>query len=179
MKNISQLHQALYISAIGVFLTLLNTSVGFAKESSDQLHEIKIAADKTNLKFDITEFTVAAGASVRLVFINPEGSLQPHNILFVKPGAAVRVGMLVNRKMSDSEFLKNPNPGTSDVLVASTLLQAGEKQVIDFTAPQVPGDYPYLCTYPGHWAVMKGVMKVRALSADRSNLADEKVKPKG
>jgi azurin len=30
-----------------------------------------------------------------------------------------------------------------------------------FEAPEKPGRYPYLCTFPGHWVVMKGVMIVR------------------
>jgi azurin len=31
---------------------------------------------------------------------------------------------------------------------------------IHFDAPKEKGDYPYLCTFPGHWMVMNGVMKV-------------------
>ena len=31
---------------------------------------------------------------------------------------------------------------------------------IEFTAPAA-GDYPYMCTFPGHGAIMKGVMKVQ------------------
>jgi azurin len=30
-----------------------------------------------------------------------------------------------------------------------------------FTAPKKPGDYPYICTFPGHWIIMKGVMVVK------------------
>ena len=30
-----------------------------------------------------------------------------------------------------------------------------------FVAPTEPGEYPYLCTYPGHWVIMRGVMVVR------------------
>jgi len=29
-----------------------------------------------------------------------------------------------------------------------------------FTAPDKPGEYPYICTFPGHWRIMQGVMKV-------------------
>jgi plastocyanin len=30
---------------------------------------------------------------------------------------------------------------------------------IEFTAPSAPGDYPYVCTFPGH-STMRGILKV-------------------
>ena len=30
-----------------------------------------------------------------------------------------------------------------------------------FIAPKEPGEYPYLCTFPGHWIIMKGTMVVK------------------
>src|SRR4029079_9354718 len=36
----------------------------------------------------------------------------------------------------------------------------GQKTKLAFTAPTVPGDYPYLCTYPGHWRRMVGTLAV-------------------
>ena len=47
-----------------------------------------------------------------------------------------------------------------DVLFASKLGQPDAEDVLEFTAPSEPGDYPYICTYPGHWAIMNGIMKV-------------------
>lgn len=135
-------------------------------DESLPLREITLRADKVNLAFDIEEFTVYAGEQVQLTFINPEGALHPHNVLIVRPGTATRIGMLVNRRMRDPEFLKDPNPGTSDVLFASSLLQAGEEEVMEFIAPTEPGEYPYVCTFPGHWAVMKGIMMVKAASTE-------------
>ena len=32
--------------------------------------------------------------------------------------------------------------------------------VFRFQAPKQPGIYPYVCTFPGHWIIMKGVMVV-------------------
>jgi azurin len=32
---------------------------------------------------------------------------------------------------------------------------------MSFTAPIAKGDYPYVCTFPGHHILMRGVMKVR------------------
>ena len=30
-----------------------------------------------------------------------------------------------------------------------------------FMAPTEPGEYPYICSFPGHWTIMKGVMVVK------------------
>jgi putative heme-binding domain-containing protein len=36
----------------------------------------------------------------------------------------------------------------------------GKEQVIEFTAPKTEGAYPYICSFPGHHLVMRGVMIV-------------------
>ena len=38
----------------------------------------------------------------------------------------------------------------------------GNSVEVTFTAPSTPGDYPYICTVPGHFYMMKGIMKVTA-----------------
>jgi Copper binding proteins, plastocyanin/azurin family len=51
-------------------------------------------------------------------------------------------------------------PESPLVLQATKLLNGGEMERLTFTAPQKPGEYPYLCTFPGHWVRMYGVMVV-------------------
>jgi putative heme-binding domain-containing protein len=46
--------------------------------------------------------------------------------------------------------------------LASKLLNAGESQSLSFDVPKEPGMYPYVCTYPGHWRRMFGVLIVVA-----------------
>jgi len=36
----------------------------------------------------------------------------------------------------------------------------GESFTLEFSAPEEPGDYPYVCTFPGHWRGMNGTMRV-------------------
>ncbi len=132
---------------------------------ADEVAEVKITADKVQFVFDVKEFTVNAGQKVKITLVNPEDSVtrQPHNILFVKPGTKDTVGMAANAGLSDPEFLttKHAVPDSDDVLFSSMLAQPGGEEILEFTAPSEPGDYPYLCTYPGHWAIMNGVMKVK------------------
>jgi azurin len=50
-----------------------------------------------------------------------------------------------------------------DKIIANTGLAGGGETVeVTFKAPMKPGTYPYLCTFPGHYAVgMKGELVVK------------------
>jgi len=153
MKSI--LTSLLGIAIVGSAVTL---------HSAEPVEEITITADKVQFLYDVKEFTVKAGTTVKITLVNPADSVtrQPHNILIVKPGTKDAVGMAANAGMTDPEFLttKQAVPESDDILFHSELIQAGEQTVLEFEAPSEPGDYPYLCTYPGHWAIMNGVMHV-------------------
>ena len=127
--------------------------------------DIKITTVKATFGYETKEFTVKAGQKVKLTLIVPADSLipQPHNILIVNPGKMGVVGAAANLAMtSDPNFLTTSNclPKSDEILFHSKLVQPGKSETIEFIAPSEPGDYPYLCTYPGHWAIMNGVMKV-------------------
>ncbi len=49
----------------------------------------------------------------------------------------------------------------SFVLAHTKLLSGGESDTIEFTAPTTAGEYPYLCTFPGHFTMMKGKLIVK------------------
>ena len=51
-------------------------------------------------------------------------------------------------------------PASPKVLQATKMLNPNDTLRLRFNAPSEPGDYPYLCTYPGHWQRMRGVLKV-------------------
>ena len=131
---------------------------------ADEVAEVTLLADKVQFIYDVKEFTVKPGQKVKLTLVNPADSVtrQPHNVLIVKPGKKDVVGMAANAGMADPTFLteKQAVPDSEEILFASKLVQPGEEDVLEFTAPEEPGDYPYLCTYPGHWAIMNGVMTV-------------------
>jgi azurin len=51
-------------------------------------------------------------------------------------------------------------PAIPEVLFATTLVDPGQTLTVQFKVPDEPGDYPYVCTFPGHWRVMNGIMHV-------------------
>jgi len=119
---------------------------------------IGIEAGK-NLTFSVSSFTVRAGEPLRLIFTNPD--VVPHNWALVKPGALVRVGDLANKIIADPEAVSRQYiPKTDDVLAYTDIVNPQDQVMIFFHAPAEKGRYPFLCTFPGHWMVMNGVMIV-------------------
>ena len=53
-----------------------------------------------------------------------------------------------------------PETKKSDIIAHTKLLGPGEEETIEFTAPGA-GQYQYFCSFPGHFALMKGVMTVK------------------
>jgi len=145
-------------------LCVISVLAGTLNLRAEEVAEVVLTADKVQFIYDIKEFTVKPGQKVKLTLINPAESVtrQPHNVIIVKPGKDMVVGMAANAGLSDPAFLttKNAVPDSPEILFYSKLVQPGAQEVLEFTAPAEAGDYPYICTYPGHWAIMKGVMKV-------------------
>lgn len=111
------------------------------------------------LKFNTSLLTVRAGTHVKLTFTNSDDML--HNVVIVTPGAADTVGGMALKLGLNGERLSYI-PSTPKVLYHTLLLQPGKAESIYFTAPEKAGDYPYICTYPGHYLVMRGILKVVA-----------------
>ncbi len=108
------------------------------------------------LQYDVKDFVVPAGAKVQLTFNNNDDML--HNLVVTKPGTVEDVS-----DASMSMGLEGPQrgyiPQTDHILFHTCLLQPESSESIYFTVPD-EGNYPYVCTFPGHSRVMRGVMKV-------------------
>ena len=113
------------------------------------------------LQFAPKRLEVNAGAQVKLIFSNPDVML--HNWLLGKPGSAEEIGEFADKMASTADgFQKGYIPESDKILLSSKLLSPNESQEIEFQAPDQPGDYPYLCTFPGHWRMMQGILTVKA-----------------
>jgi azurin/glucose/arabinose dehydrogenase len=110
------------------------------------------------LRFDVGSFDVQPGARVQLDFANPSDML--HNVVIVKPGAATKVGEAALRLGLEGAKLGYVPP-SDDVLYHTALLEPRKNETIYFVAPEAPGDYPFVCTFPGHYVTMQGTMRVR------------------
>ncbi len=56
-------------------------------------------------------------------------------------------------------FAKNFVPNLSEVLYATPLIDPGKSYDLDITTG-APGEYQFICSFPGHWNMMKGVIRI-------------------
>lgn len=122
---------------------------------------IVIRSVPDSLMYDRTSFDVVAGRPVELVFDNVD--IMPHNLVVTAPGALAKVGRAAERLAADPDAAaRDYVPELPEVLHATRQLRPGQSQRLAFVAPADLGDYPYVCTFPGHWLRMNGVMRVVA-----------------
>jgi len=112
---------------------------------------------KPGLKFDVEKVEVKAGSRVKWVFNNNDDML--HNCVIVKPGTANAVGnaaLKLNLNGPKQQYV----PVTGEVLYHTNLLQPESSEAIYFVVPKEPGEYQFVCTFPGHASLMQGTLKV-------------------
>jgi azurin len=136
--------------------------VGYrALAASDKRSELNltVSTDGDLLAFKPVELTCTAGALVHLTFFHTGKYIrQDHDWVLTMPGAADVVAQAGLAAGESAGYLAQ---GDRRVLAATKMCGKGEHVSVDFTAP-APGDYPFICTYPGHAAFMHGVLHVTA-----------------
>lgn len=111
------------------------------------------------LQYVQKQLTAKAGEKLTIVFKNPD--VVPHNWLLAKPGTLQKLGEKCNLMITDPQGLaKHYVPDSDEVIAYTDMTNPKESFTIHITAPAEKGDYPYLCTFPGHWMVMNGMLKV-------------------
>ena len=130
--------------------------------TSNAAQKITITGNDT-MQFDKREFTVKSGEKVELEFKNigklPKIAMG-HNLVILKKGiSSLKFGQKV-MSLGASATNALPEGSMEDVIAATKLLGPGENETLTFTAPE-PGDYQFVCSFPGHFAMMRGIMVVK------------------
>lgn len=142
---------------------MLMSIIGMTSAFGDNHTEITITGNDS-MMFDVKQFSATAGTDFKLTFKNV-GNLPKiamgHNLVVLKKGVtAIAFGQKV-LAVGGSATNPLPNSVKSDVLVATKLLGPGETEELNFKIPLETGSYEYVCTFPGHFAMMRGVMEVK------------------
>ena len=131
-----------------------------APAASADVIEILIKPDPSNpLAYDRKSFSVKAGQKVKLTFENNHPTVpQPHNLVIGVPNSKDKILAAAMQLAADPQGMaKGYIPESADILFHTKLLMPGQTEVLEFTAPAA-GQYPYVCTFPGHGILMNGVM---------------------
>ncbi len=135
-----------------------------AKEYRARLSEVtvrvvRIRTVEEEMRYDTPYFAVEAGRPLQIILENHD--LMPHNLVVTVPGALKEVAQL-GLQVGPTGGWKGLQyvPESEKVLFATQMVPADKSERLTFDAPETPGEYPYVCTFPQHWYRMYGVMVV-------------------
>lgn len=109
------------------------------------------------LCYDLKRFEVRPGTEVELVFTNTDSML--HNLLICRSNTRLDV-IKAAENLGSEAAEKNYVPDSPNVLWSIPVVTLDATQTLRFTAPATAGDYPFVCTFPGHGLIMHGIMGV-------------------
>ncbi len=145
------------------FITFFAILLGAAGVALADHHgnKIEITANDT-MQFNSKAFEVAAGKEVTLVFKNlgnlPKAAMG-HNVVILKPGTATATYGMAAVSAAASEYIPQDDANKALVVAHTKLLGPGEEDTITFTLE--PGEYPFVCSFPGHFGLMNGVITAK------------------
>ncbi len=112
------------------------------------------------MQFNTAEIKIAAGRTVKLTLKHVGKmplEMMGHNFVLLASGTDINAFSAAGVTAKDSDYIAK---AMADKVIAKTkLLGGGETDTIEFKAPG-PGTYEFLCTFPGHSAIMKGKLIV-------------------
>ena len=121
--------------------------------------ELLVETNGDLLEFRQKNLSCPAGAHVRLTFRHTGKYVSfEHNWVLILPGSfdAVTAGALAAGEAKG--WLPRGDPR---ILAATPMCGKGQVAMVEFVAPAA-GDYPFICSYPGHAQSMWGVLHVTA-----------------
>ncbi len=152
--------QSLSLIALGCS-GLLCFASGCSRAPEAPPKTIEIQADD-KMKFDVTAFDAKPGQKISVTLKNvgttPKFSMG-HNFVVLDRNANVQNFLDAASMQAAHDYVP---PDSKDVIAHTKLLGPGESDTVTFSAPYVPGNYPFFCSFPGHYSQgTKGVMTVK------------------
>lgn len=141
---------------------LFKASISMVGESK-QRKEILVTGNDA-MQFNIKTFYGQPKEQIRITFKNigslPKIAMGHNFVLLKKDIDALAFGQKV---LASGGSATNPLPKSllGDVIAFTQLLGPGESETLSFEVPSHKGEYEYVCTFPGHFAMMRGKMIVK------------------
>ena len=112
------------------------------------------------MQFDKKELKAKAGQTV-LLTLQHKGRMAAHvmghNLVILNNNVSVTVFGNAAVIAKDTEYI--PKKFEQNVIAHTKLIGGGETTTVSFKAPPA-GVYNYICSFPGHYALMKGTSSV-------------------
>ncbi|WP_100614269.1 azurin [Confluentibacter citreus] len=162
---------------VTIFSLVIFTSCGGEKKEEQQKETIKLGVQKEEeepkadvnsnvteivitgddmMKFDLSEIKVKAGQKVKITLRHKgkmDVNVMGHNFVILKQGVDVAEFGAKAAVARDTKYI--PAGSEKDIVAHTDLIGGGQTSSIEFDAPEA-GTYDFLCSFPGHYALMKG-----------------------
>ena len=117
------------------------------------------------MQFSTKALEATAGDTVTLTLTHtgklPKVAMGHNWVLLEKEVKVPEFGMKAVTAAA-TDYIPTDEATKKQIVAHTKLLGGGETDTITFTAPAEPGEYPFLCSFPGHFAVMNGIFTVKA-----------------
>ena len=134
------------------------------KDNSDAMpdinpNEIKVTLNSfDNMIYDKNKIEVSSGKKIVLT-LNHKGKISKefmgHNFVLLKKGINVDEFAKKAVLAKSNDYI----PISDDTIAFTKMIGGGESTTISFSAPEA-GVYNYICTFPGHYMIMRGELIV-------------------
>lgn len=117
------------------------------------------------MQYNLRQIEVKAGQKVKITLKNVGTIVKVamgHNLVVLRKGVSLAdftPKVMPPAATIDNDYL--PDAARKDVIAHTKLLGPGESDSVEFTAPGLPGELIYLCTFVGHAATMNGKIIVK------------------
>lgn len=160
-----KLHFLVISAAAGALLSgcgQKDASAPAAGAQSGTVRVIEITAGDT-MKFSVTALEAKPGEQLKVVLTNSgtiPKEVMGHNWILLKAGSDAAAFSAAAATAKDTEYV--PSSLQDQIIARIALLGPHNSGAAEFSAPGAPGEYPFLCSFPGHFqAGMHGVLTVK------------------
>ena len=128
----------------------------------DPVRTIDIVATD-DMKYSLSTITAEPGEEIR-IRLSAKGVIpkvaMAHNVVVLQLDTNIETLLKEGAPYRETEFI--PPSMAQQVIAKTALAGPGERVQVTFTVPETPAEYPFLCTFAGHYqAGMKGTLIVK------------------
>lgn len=143
-------------------LSLITTGLVVQAQEASAARTVEIVSTD-DMKYNVTTIEAKPGEELRIQ-LTAKGTMpkiaMSHNVVVLQLGTDAMKFVNAGMTSRDTDFIAPELKG--QVIAATKLAGNGETVEMTFTVPEKPGEYPFVCTFPGHFAAgMKGTLVVK------------------
>lgn len=129
-------------------------------EQAPTEENVLVIEGNDQMQFNTNELKAVAGKPIKLTLKHvgkiPKEAMG-HNLVILQEGTDQAAFALKANDAKATDYI--PESEKASIITHTKLIGGGEEDTIEFTINK-KGSYPFICSFPGHVAMMKGVLIV-------------------